>query len=248
MRRRRKPQRTQRAQRFFLFFVFFVVLSTSLQAQDLDLKAYLETGQYAEVERRAKDCLRVKRNEAQTRLVLGEVYAITGRYKEALTEFEKARETDKIAIKMQAELRRSEILELTGKREAAQEIFKTIANYYENKEPDTAEEMTLLAKTLIHLERYQEANDAYLDAIRINQEYIEAHLGGGELYTAKYNYAEAAEFFNDALKINPNSARAHLGVAINKKVIGGDEMNTALATALKINPNYLEARIFAVEI
>jgi cellulose synthase operon protein C len=212
------------------------------------LKAYLETGQYTEAERRARGFLGFKENEARTRLVLGEIYASTGRYKEALTEFEKARETDEIAIKMQAELRRSEILELTGKREAAQEIFKSIANYYENKEPDTAEEMTLLAKTLIHLERYQEANDAYLEAIRIDQEYIEAHLGGGELYTAKYNYAEAAEFFNDALKINPNSARAHLGVAINKKVMGGDEMNAALATALKINPNYLEARIFEVEI
>src|SRR5262245_26961055 len=123
MRRRRKPQRTQRTQRFFLFFVFFVVLSTSLQAQAQDLKSYLETGQYTEAERRDKDFLGFKENEAQTRLVLGEVYAITGRYKEALTEFEKARVTDNIAIKMQAELRRSEILELTGKREAAQEIF-----------------------------------------------------------------------------------------------------------------------------
>src|SRR5262245_46938514 len=73
------------------------------------LKAYLETGQYAEAERRAKGFLGFKEHEAQTRLVLGEVYAVTGRYKEALTEFEKVRETDEIAVKMQAELRRSEI-------------------------------------------------------------------------------------------------------------------------------------------
>jgi cellulose synthase operon protein C len=50
------------------------------------------------------------------------------------------------------------------------------------------------------------------------------------------------------LKINPNSARGRLAVAANKRIDGGDEMNAALTQALKINPNYVEAKTFAAAI
>ncbi len=212
------------------------------------LQAYLETGQYREAERDAKRFLASKENEAQTRLFLGEVYAITGRYGEAISEFEKARKTEEVALKLRADLRRGELLLLTGKEEAAQEIFKTLAAYYENNKPDTAEEIVPIARALVYLEKYQDANDLYLEAIADDEEYLEAQLGGGELYTSKYNYAEAADFFNDALKVNANSARAHLGVAANKRIDGGEPMNAALAQALKINPSYVEAKTFAATI
>src|SRR5262245_28458531 len=60
------------------------------KAQKGLLQAYLETGQYAEVESNAKKFLSARENEAQSRLMLGEVYAVTGRYAEAIGEFEKA--------------------------------------------------------------------------------------------------------------------------------------------------------------
>ena len=63
------------------------------KAQKGLLQAYLETGQYAEAETNAKKFLSARENEAQSsqnRLMLGEVYAITGRYAEAISEFEKA--------------------------------------------------------------------------------------------------------------------------------------------------------------
>ncbi len=215
------------------------------RAQQGLLQAYLETGQYAEAERDAKKFLSSKDNEAQTRLMLGEVFATTGRYAEAIAEFAKARNTEQTAIKLRADLRRAEVLQLTGKEEAAQEIFKTFVSHYETNNPNSAEELTLVARALAHLERYKDANDVYLEAIGEDDEFIESQLGGGELYTTKYNYAEAAEFFNDAIKVNPNSARAHLGVAANKRLEGGDQMNSALAQALKINPSYVEAKTFA---
>jgi tetratricopeptide (TPR) repeat protein len=238
------------------------------KAQKGLLQAYLETGQYAEVETNAKKFLAARENEAQSRLTLGEVYAITGRYAEAISEFEKAsqlarkpiqksdqqsdeKSEEEVAqelIRLRADLRRAEILNLTGKEELAREVFESFVKYYEEEEVDTAEALTLVARALTHLERYKDANDIYLEAIAADEEYIEAHLGGGELYTAKYNYAEAAEFLNDALKINPNSARAHLAVAANKRIEGGDAMNAALTQAFKINPNYVEAKIFAAAI
>ncbi|MGE0132711.1 MAG: tetratricopeptide repeat protein [Blastocatellales bacterium] len=241
------------------------------KAQKGLLQAYLETGQYAEAETSAKKFLAARENDAQSsqsRLMLGEVYAVTGRYAEAISEFEKTaqlarkpaqkseQKTDEQSdqeaaqelIRLRAELRRAEILNLTGNSEPAREVFESFVKYYEEEDVDTAEALTLVARALTHLERYKEANDIYLEAIAADEEDIEAQLGGGELYTAKYNYAEAAEFLNDALKINQNSARAHLAVAANKRIEGGDAMNAALTQALKINPNYAEAKTFAAAI
>src|SRR5262245_11859952 len=200
--------------------------------------------------------------------MLGEVYAATGRYAEAMGEFEKASQlagkadqksaskpdeqsdekSDQELIRLQADLRRGEILQLTGAQEPAREIFQSFVKYYENDDVSEAEALTLVARSLTNLERYKDANDVYLEAIAADEEFIEAQLGGGELYTEKYNYQEAADFLNDALKINPNSARAHLAVAANKRVDGGDAMNAALTQALKINPNYVEAKTFAAMI
>src|SRR5215470_3443915 len=241
------------------------------KAQKGLLQAYLETGQYAEAEANAKKFLATGGNEAQSsqaRLMLGEVYAATGRYAEAIGEFEKASEvagkadekpaskpdeqtdeqSDQELIRLRADLRRGEILQLTGALEPAREIFQSFVKYYEEEDVSEAEALALVARALTHLERYKEASDVYLEAIAADGECIEAQLGGGELFTEKYNYQEAAEFLNDALKINPNSARASLAVAANKRIDGGDEMNAALAQALKINPNYVEAKTFAAAI
>jgi tetratricopeptide (TPR) repeat protein len=241
------------------------------KAQKGLLQAYLETGQYAEAEANAKKFLALGGNEAQSsqaRLMLGEIYATTGRYAEAIGEFEKASEIakkadqkpapkpdeqsdekpDQVLIRLRADLRRGEILQLTGKEEPAREIFQSFVKYYEDEDVSSAEALTLVARALTYLERYKDANDVYLEAIAADKELIEAQLGGGELYTAKYNYLDAAEFLNDALKINPNSARAHLAVAANKRIEGGDAMNAALTQALKINPNYVEAKTFAAAI
>src|SRR5262245_14048864 len=232
------------------------------------LQAYLETGQYPEAESNAKKFLAMGGNEAQSRLMLGEVYATTGRYAEAIVEFGKASEIAKKAeeaaeqkpdqqsdeqpdqelIRLRADLRRGEILQMTGNLEPAKEIFESFVKYYEEQDASTAEALALVARALTWLERYQDANNVYLEAIAAEEECIEVQLGGGYLYTTKYNYKAAAEFLNDALKINPNSARASLAVAANKRIEGGDEMNAALTQALKINPNYVEAKIFAAAI
>ncbi len=233
------------------------------------LKAYLETGKYTEAETEAKKIL--ARGESHSaRLALAEVMAITGRYDVAIAEFDKVSKSvektkpkdDKKAEekegeeldpnlstqKLHADLRRAELLHLTGKEEAAKVIFEGFVKYYEDNDVDSAEELTLVARALVYLEKYQDANDMYLEAIAADESYLEAHLGGGELYTSKYNYDEAASFFADAVKINPNSARLHLAMASNKRISGGDEMNARLAEALKINPNYVEAKVFAATV
>ncbi len=206
------------------------------EAQAGLLRAYLETGKYKEAEDAAK-----KFNSPAAKLALGEVYAATGRYAEAITEFEKVSKISKGTPKHRADLRRAELLVLTGKEELATPIFKSFTEIYNAKDEKSAEDFTLIAQALTYLEKYKDANDVVLEATSEDSEFIEAQLVGGELYTSKYNYAEAADFYKDALEINPNSARAHLGIAANKQIEGGEEMQAAITKALEINPNYVAA-------
>jgi len=210
------------------------------QAQAGLLRAYLETGKYSEAQTAAKQFLS-KGSDARIHYYLGEVYAATGRYKESISEFEIAGKSQG-ALKLQSDLRRAEMLETTGQRDLARPIYQSFVEYYTANQPNTAEEITPIAKALVHIDRFHDANDLYLKAIGINASYIDAQLSGGELYTSKYQYGDAAKFYQDALKINPNSARLYLGMATNKKIDGGDEMTKAIEKALEINPNYVEAR------
>lgn len=242
------------------------------------LKAYLETGKYTEAEADAKKFLtRGESSAARLALAevmattgrypaaIVEFERVSQTAQKAVEKAEKEKEEkekkpdakteDKPepipspkAQKVQADLRRAELLNMIGKEEAAKEIFESLVKYYEDNDVDSAEELTSIARALIYLEKYQDSKDMYLEAIANDATYIEAQLGGGELFTSKYNYEEAATFFEDAKKINPNSARLHLAIAANKRISGGDEMNAALAEAQKINPNYVEAKIFSASL
>lgn len=210
------------------------------------LRALIETGRYTDAEVAARKFLLKSPEAGAVRYELGEVYIATGRYAEAIAELEGAvadlvKSNETPADYLQSSLRLAEVLKLTGNEERAKTIFESFVKYYTDKNPETAAELTPIAKALVHLERYQDANDMYRAAIEADSDYIDAQLGAGELFTEKYNYSDAARFLDDALALNPNSARAHLAVALNKRIDGGEELQTALTRALAINPNYVEA-------
>ena len=212
------------------------------------LVALLETGGYTEAEREARRFLGRPEAYAEVHWLLGEVLRRTGRDREALAEFRLAAGAPTPATRLRAWLREAEVLRSTGEEEEARTILNRLVEFYEDEVVTGADELTSIAQSFVHLERYQQANDLFLEAISADETWIEAHLGAGELYTSKYNYSEAAEFFADALKINEQSARAHLGLARNRRISGGEEMAGSLARALKINPNDVEAKILAAAV
>ena len=206
-------------------------------AQDALLRVYLETGRYAEVEATARRFLQKSPDAGSVRHELAEALAITGRYTEAIAEFEHAAADP--TIKLESDLRRAELFDLIGQATQAKAIYESFVKYYTENNPRTARELTLVARALVHLERFQDANDMYRSAIEADSDYLDAQLGAGELFTEKYAYSDAALFLNDAFKINPNSARAYLDLARNKRLDGDTE--TALTRALAINPNLVDA-------
>ena len=214
-------------------------------AQEALLRVYNETGRYLEAEATAKRFLTKTPDTAAVRHELGEALAVQGKHTEAIAEFERAaadaEKSNASQVKLRSDLRRAEVLDLIGQEDRAKAIYETFVKYYTDNDPKSASELTLIARALVHLERYQDANDMYRSAIEADSNYLDAQLGAAELFTEKYQYGDAATFLDDAIKINGNSARAYLDVALNKRNEGGDDMTAALGRALTINPNFVEA-------
>src|SRR5690349_1381336 len=230
---------------FAKIFLLSTVFAQAPNTEQAQLRAYIETGRYTEAEATAKKFLLKTPDNGPVRHELAEVLARTGRYTEAITEFERAAEdsakANDTADKLDSDLRRAEVLDMIGQGDRAKTIYETFVTYYTDHDPKTARELTLIARALVHLERYQDANDMYRSAIEADSNYLEAQLGAAELFTQKYAYGDAALFLDDAFKINPNSARVFLAVARNKRLDGDAETSAALNKALAINPNLVEA-------
>jgi tetratricopeptide (TPR) repeat protein len=210
------------------------------------LRAFIETGRYPDAETSARKFLQRSAEAAVVRHELGRVFTLTGRYTEAIAEFERAaaeleKANSAAGDELESRLALAEVLELTGQEDRARGIYESFVKYYTDKDPQTSSELTSIARALVHLEKFQDANDMYRAAIEADPQHLDAQLGAGELFTEKYNYSDAAQFLNDALQINPNSARAHLDVARNKRLDSGEELQAALARSLTINPNFVEA-------
>ena len=210
-------------------------------AQRALLRVYLETGRYTEAEATAKRFLQKTPETGPVRHELAEALTITGRYTEAIAEFERAAADSEQSAKLESDLRRAEVLDLIGQEDRAKAIYESFVKYYTDNDPESAQELTLIASALVHLERFQDANDMYRSAIEADSDYFEAQLGAAELFTEKYAYSDAALFLEDAFKINPNSARAYLNLARNKRFGGDTEMAAAISKALTINPNFVDA-------
>jgi tetratricopeptide (TPR) repeat protein len=221
-----------------LLFVVFNVLAQTPEPR-AQLRDYIETGRYAEAEAIAKRFLQKSPDAGPVRHELAEIYAITGRHNEAIAEFERA--AADAATKLESDLRRAEVLDLIGQEDRAKAIYESFVKFYSDSDPRTARELTLVARALVHLQRYHDANEMYRSAIEADSNYLEAQLGAAELFTEKYAYSDAALFLDDAFKINPNSARAYLDLARNKRLESDAETSAALTRALAINPNLVEA-------
>jgi tetratricopeptide (TPR) repeat protein len=228
-----------------LFAICICALAQTPPDERAQLRVYIDTGRYTEAETTAKKLLLKTPDNGAIRLELAETFALTGRYTESIAEFERAAadsaKADDTAGKLESDLRRAEVLDLLGQEDRARTIYESFVKHYTDHDPQSARELTLIARALVHLERYQDANDMYRSAIEADSNYLEAQLGAAELFTEKYAYGDAALFLEDAFKINPNSARAYLDLARNKRLDGDAETTAALAKALAINPNLVEA-------
>lgn len=173
--------------------------------------------------------------------LLGEVFLQTGKYDEARDVFARTAAESKGEDWLRATLGQARALIARGKEDDAQKLLNQFVAYYSSNNPQSAGELTVIAKGMALLERFKDANDLYQAARKADARYLEAYVGQGELLTEKYQYGDAASLFSDALKLNHNSAEAHLGLALSKRFDSSGISEAEVDQALKVNPNYADA-------
>ncbi len=214
------------------------------EAQELLIRAQIDTGDYVAAEKRVKEFLSKAPADAPLRIALGDIQFETGRYAEAATEFDRVVKTAKGVALYRALLNRARALIAQGKTDEAKVLLLDLGEKYTaSEEKNTAESLTIFAKAFALLEKYQDANDIYIDARDADDQFIEAYIGQGELLNEKYNYGEAESLFNDAVEINANSPAALTGLAETKRQAFSRDAFQVIDKALAINPNFVRALV-----
>ncbi|HXG93350.1 MAG TPA: tetratricopeptide repeat protein [Blastocatellia bacterium] len=230
--------------------IILVILGCSVRtsaAQDTSADAVagarslIDKGEYATAEKKAKELLTARPQDAAARIVLADVMFETGRYPDAATEYERAAKDAKGAVWLRAMLGRVRALAAQGKDEEARQLAQEFIRYYNSNSPRSAEELTLIAQAMVYLEKYKDANELLIDAREADPSFAEAFIAQGELLLEKYNYGDAASLFSDALKIDEKSVRAQIGLARSKQLSSSAEPPMIVDRALAINPNYTDA-------
>src|ERR1044072_915492 len=107
-----------------ILFLFTVAVFAQTDPFGLvDLKKDIETGRYTEAETTARKLLLKTPEDGAIPHDLPEFPALTGRYTEAITEFERAAadsaKANDVADKLESDLRRAEVLDLIGQEDRA---------------------------------------------------------------------------------------------------------------------------------
>jgi tetratricopeptide (TPR) repeat protein len=214
------------------------------EAQELLIRAQIDTGEYPAAEKRVKEFLGKAPGEAPLRVALGDIEFETGRYVEAAAEFDRAAKTAKGVPLFRAMLNRARALLAQGKTEDAKVLLVDLGEKYTaNEEKNTAESLTIFAKAFALLEKVQDANDIYIDARDEDEKFSEAYIGQGDLLNEKYNYGEAESLFKDALEINGNSPAALTGLAETKRQEFSRDAIQIVDKALTVNANFVRALV-----
>src|SRR5215471_10426148 len=205
-------------------------------ARDGLLTALIETGQYKDAEARILEYLKSPPDPSLLNIQGGLLLEV-GRYQEAAAAFDHAARGAAGKDLMRALLGSSRALLEVGKDDDARAQLNRLIDYAGSNASKSAEEFTLIAESLVYLEKVHEANDFFIDARQADPTYVPAFVGQGDMFNLKYKYGDAASLFADALKVNPNSVGALLGLAESKEVSSEAEAEAEVQKALAVNPN-----------
>lgn len=211
----------------------------TLQASLGLVHTYLQTGKYG----KARDlCLTLRRQtpgEPDVLTLLGEVYRMTGKYDEARELFEQV--VQQHPGHLQARLNLGVLQQEWGQAERARQTLEYFISYYQSHLNLQPEELTLIARACVYLNRVRDANALFQEATGMRPDYWQAYVPWGNLFLSKYNVPDAQRTFDDALKTNPNLAEAHLGLAKCYRDKNYEKAQAEVQRALAGNPNLVAA-------
>lgn len=216
------------------------------------LQVLRETGDYADLIRRAEEFLASRPRSSLLHLERGRIAAAVSDYAGAEKHFRQAGQLAAAgsAVYMEATRHLAEVLEATGRRGEAQTCWNHLIGEYRRGRVQGSQSLGAAAIALWRRGSIQDAKDVFLDATDSNagEVSLETLADFGYLFLDKYNATEALNIFRDCLKINRFYPKALTGIAMAKRYDSDFEAATYAMTALNVNPNYVPARNLLAEL
>lgn len=100
----------------------------------------------------------------------------------------------------------------------------------------------MMAEGLWGLGQYQDANNAFRQAVSLNPKSAEIRTRWGRLFLERYNGSEAEKLFKEALELQPNYPPAMVGMAMAAAEHFETKASEFAEQALKADPKNLEAQ------
>lgn len=175
-----------------------------------------------------------KQPEARLVQRLGELELFLGNQSAALRCFEEA-------LRLAPEARRAQFYHAAmnwerGERTNSRRTLQALREAYRKETGLTPHEIHLVARACAYLEKFQNANRLFGEAVKKQPEDWRLYIPWGEVFIEKYNLPEAQAVFFDALKRNPNCAPALLGLARTQAATNLEQAMSTAEAALKLNP------------
>src|SRR5215467_1120844 len=145
-------------------------------ARDGLLTALIETGQYKDAEAKILEYLKAAPDSSLLNIQGGLLLEV-GRYQEAAAAFDHAARGAAGKDLMRALLGSSRALLEVGKDDDARAQLNRLIDYAGSNASKSAEEFTLIAESLVYLEKVHEANDFFIDARQADPTYVPAFVG-----------------------------------------------------------------------
>jgi tetratricopeptide (TPR) repeat protein len=216
----------------------------SFPALSVLTRALLETGAQGEAENVVRAFITRNSKASDAWNVLGDVLAARGRRTEAEAAYTKAI-AGKGAEGLAAEASLGILLYERGARAEANARFERLVAAYNAGRATSASDLIAVGRACRYLgasnpAAFKDALKAFDEAAALDESH-DARLHTGELFLEKFNGTEAQSSFEMVLRLNRNQPRALLGLARARDFDGEGGVPDLLDTALKTNPNFVEA-------
>ncbi len=172
----------------------------------------------------------------------------SGRYETAQEQLQSAAENTPLQLRLLIEL-----FARRGDSEAVARLARQLVRRFREGEFRRPADLSQAAFAAWKLERWEEANQIYIQASRLEAAPLSLFVDWGRLYLEKYNPAEAEGIFRDALRapdgedVRWSRGHAHLGLAEALAEQGKSGVEQALAAAAEDPTSTLEVLAFQTD-
>ena len=175
-----------------------------------------------------------------------------GRYDRAEKRLKSASLSDPHVLRLLVELTQRE-----GRRDEAESYSRRLLGLYRSGQLNTSEDIGQAAYAASQLSLWQDANRIFIEAAQVQPVSVSLFVDWGNLYLNKYNAAEAESIFRDGIQAmgQPSSVyfrwgvdAAYVGLAQALKGQFRPGVTEALAQALELNPQNLQAFAFKISL